>query len=245
MRNIKLVIEYDGTDFLGFQKQKKGRTVQREFERAFRKILRHKVSIIPAGRTDSGVHARGQVVSVRTSKEIPLQSIVRALNTYLPPDLSVLEAKEVSGSFHARYSAKRKTYEYRVLTGHARSAVERRTSYHYPFPADVEAMQKGAKILIGKHDFRSFQAKSSEKEGSTVRTLFRAGIRKSGRFLIFHFEGDGFLYNMVRNMVGTLLLLGRGKITLEEFRAIIEKCDRRFAGPTVPPQGLVLKKVVY
>jgi len=245
LRNIKLVIEYDGTRFLGFQKQKKGRTVQHELEKTLLKILRERVHIIAAGRTDSGVHARGQVVNFQTRRDIPLGNLWRALNTYLPDDLAVKKASEVRADFHSRFAAKRKVYRYRVLSGPAKSPLARFYSYHYFYPLNLPVMRKAAKLLVGKHDFRSFQAHSNEKRSSSVRTIYRAEIKKENPFFVFVFEGNGFLYNMVRNMVGTLLWLGREKISLKEFGKIVEGRDRRLAGPTVPAHGLMLEKVIY
>lgn len=244
MRNIKLVLEYDGTHFLGFQKQARGRTVQRELEKALFKILRERVSIIPAGRTDSGVHARGQVVNFCARKAIPLYNLQRALNTYLPEDVAVREIREASPDFHARFQARRKIYIYRVLRGPVNFPLSRLHAYHYTHPLDVPVMKKAAELLVGKRDFRSFQA-HADGEKNSVRTLYRLAIAQKKPFILLTFEGDGFLYNMVRNIVGTLLLLGRGKITLEQFKKVVEAGDRRLAGPTAPPQGLTLEKVIY
>ncbi len=243
MRNIKLVLEYDGTRFLGFQKQKRGRTVQREIERVLFKILRERVHVIPASRTDSGVHARGQVVSFRTCKTIPLHNLQRALNTYFPEDLAVREIKEANPDFHARFHARRKIYIYRLLRGPVNFPLSRLYACHYTHPLDVALMKKGAAFLVGKHDFRSFQAHAGEK--NSVRTLYCLSVTQKKPFIILTFEGDGFLYNMVRNIVGTLLLLGRGKIALEQFKKIMDAGDRRLAGPTAPPQGLTLERVIY
>jgi len=244
MRNIKLVLEYDGTHFLGFQKQKRGRTVQRELERALFRILRERVHVTPAGRTDSGVHARAQVVNFKTRKSIPLSNLQRALNTYLPEDAAVKETREVSSDFHARFVAKRKIYVYRVLHAPVNLPLSRHYAYHFTHPLDVTAMKKAALLLVGKRDFRSFQA-HADGEKNSVRTLYRLTVTEKKPWITFTFEGDGFLYNMVRNIVGTLLYLGRGKITLEQFKKIAEAGDRRLAGPTAPPQGLTLEKVFY
>jgi tRNA pseudouridine38-40 synthase len=244
MRNIQLVLEYDGTRFRGYQMQKRARTVQREIQKALFRILRERTRVVPASRTDSGVHARGQVVNFKTRSCIPLPNIQRALNTYLPDDLAVRKARLVPAGFHARYQARRKLYRYRLLTGSERRPLDRFYSVHCSYPLNVPSMKKAARLLEGKKDFRSFEAHSDGGKNS-VRTLFRARIRKGGPYLTFLFEGDGFLYNMVRNIVGTLLLLGRGKITLSDFERILEARDRRFAGPTAPPQGLVLEKVWY
>ncbi len=244
MRTIKIVLEYDGTHFLGFQKQKKGRTVQKELEKALLRILRERVRVNPAGRTDSGVHARGQVAHFSTKSKIPLYNLQRALNTYLPHDIAVKEIEAAPSDFHARFKAKRKVYSYRILMGQTRSPLSRFHATHYGHPLNVSRMRKGARLLCGEHDFRSFQA-HADGEQSSVRTLYSVRLKEQKPYLTVTFEGNGFLYNMVRNMVGTLLELGRGKITLGEFKKILESRDRCLAGPTAPPQGLTLEKVVY
>ncbi|HNV86222.1 MAG TPA: tRNA pseudouridine(38-40) synthase TruA [Candidatus Omnitrophota bacterium] len=244
MKNIKLVLEYDGTRFFGFQKQKKGRTIQSELEKALRRIFRKRISVIPAGRTDSGVHARGQVVNFRVDTDIPLENIRRALNTYLPEEIAVREIALAAPDFHARYSAKGKLYRYRLLLGKTPGPLERFYSCHYPYPLDIPRMKKAAGILEGRHDFRAFQA-HADGEKNSVRTLYRLAIREKPPFLEFSFEGDGFLYNMVRNIVGTLLWVGNGKMTLRRLREVLKSKDRRLAGPTAPPQGLVLEKVFF
>jgi len=244
VRNIKLTLEYDGTNFLGFQRQKRGRTVQAELEKALQRVLQEKVKLIPAGRTDSGVHARGQVISVKTSSRLPVTRFVPALNRVLPKDIAIKRAARVSDDFHARYWAQRKIYRYHILTGAYHSPIERRTTTYCPYALNVTLMRKGAKLLTGTHDFRSFQARAIDDK-STVRTIYRLSISQKGRELFFTVEGNGFLYNMVRNLVGTLLLLGRGKITLSDLRKILSGRDRRLAGPTAPPQGLSLEKVFY
>jgi len=244
MKNVMLVIEYDGTHFFGFQKQKSGRTVQEELEGVLEKILRKKVTVYPSGRTDSGVHARGQVVHFKTDTKIPLPKLVKAVNTYLPVDIAAKKIKEMPESFHARFSAKRKIYSYRVLVSETPRPLERFYVTHYPFRLDVERIRRGAAILVGKHDFRSFQAGGKE-ERSSVRTLYRLDVKWRKPVMTFVFEGDGFLYNMVRNIVGTLLWVGWGRLAPGDLRRILAAKDRRTAGPTAPPQGLVLEKVIY
>lgn len=244
IKNVMLVVEYDGTRFSGFQKQKNGRTVQEEIELALATILRKKVFVIPAGRTDSGVHARGQVVNFKTDTKIPLAKLMKALNTYLPADIAVKSVREVPPDFHARYSAKRKIYSYRIWLDEAMSPLERFYVTHYPHRLNVRRIKEASKLLAGRHDFRCFQARARDGRTS-VRTLYRIEVKKKGSYLVFTFEGDGFLYNMVRNIVGTLLWVGWGKTTLPAFRKILAAKDRRLAGPTAPPQGLVLEKVIY
>ena len=200
--------------------------------------------MVQASRTDSGVHALGQVVNFHTRKTIPLHNLQRALNTYLPEDIAVRSAAEVAPDFHARFQAKRKIYTYRVLRGSVNFPLARLYAYHYTHPLDVALMKKGAALLVGKRDFRSFQT-HADGEKNSVRTLYRVLVTEKKPFLTFTVEGDGFLYNMVRSIVGTLLLLGRKKITLEQCKKIVEACDRRLAGPTAPPQGLTLEKVIY
>jgi tRNA pseudouridine38-40 synthase len=202
------------------------------------------VRVIPAGRTDSGVHARGQVVHFKIRKKIPLRNLHLALNSYLAEDLAVQKIRPARKGFHARFDAKQKIYSYRILLGRARSPLSRRHSYHYFHPLDVKRMRHGAKLLEGKHDFRSFQA-ATDRLGTTVRTLHRVRVLEEKPFVTLSFEGDGFLYNMIRNIVGTLIWLASGKISLDQFKKILRAKDRRLAGPTAPAKGLCLEKVIY
>lgn len=243
MRNIRVVLEYDGTHFQGFQRQKRSRTIQGELEKALSRILGSRTHVIPAGRTDSGVHARGQVVHFLTRSKIPLTNLLRALNSYLPEDLAVRNAELAAPDFHARYKAKRKIYSYRLLTAPVRSPLSRLYACHTTYPLSLARMRKGAMLLCGKHNFRSFQARADGR--NSVRTLYRVDVKKQSPWIVLTFEGDGFLYYMVRNMVGTLLWLGRGKLTLAQFRKILEAKDRSLAGPTAPARGLTLEKVTY
>ncbi len=246
MRNIKLTLEYDGERFLGFQRQPGKRTVQSELEKAFRRIFRKKIKISSAsGRTDAGVHAKGQVVNFKMDSSIPARNIQRALNTYLPEDLSVREAKEVPENFHARFLAKTKHYEYAVWNSKARSPLKRNYSYHFPYKLNINLMKKAASDLIGKHNFRSFQAQANSNGKNSARTIYRLQITKQGNEVRFLVEGDGFLYNMVRNMVGTLLMVGIRKISLDKFKQIFKKHDRRHIGFTAPAHGLTLFDVKY
>lgn len=203
-----------------------------------------KVSVTASGRTDSGVHAEGQVVNARFLTSMTSARLQKALNAKLPPDVSVLHAEEVPLTFHARYDAIGKIYVYAVWMGACRSPLKRARAYWYSYPVDIEKIKKGAALLTGKHDFRSFQSRADGKK-SSVRTIHRLDIQVKEDLLTFEVEGDGFLYNMVRSLVGTLLELGRGKLTLKELKAILEAKDRRHLGPTAPPQGLTLKKVFY
>ncbi len=244
MRNIKLTLEYDGARFFGFQRQPGKRTVQSELGKAFRQIFRTRIKIgSAAGRTDAGVHAKGQVVHFKVDSVIPLANIRRAFNTYLPEDLAVVKCEAVSLDFHARFWAKSKTYEYVVFNSRIRSPLIRHRSYHFPHPLNLSLMQRAAGLLIGRHDFRSFQAKAGGR--NSIRTVRRLNISRKGSKVLFLIEGDGFLYNMVRAVVGTLLLVGTGRINLARFRKIIKSKNRSHVGPTLPPRGLTLLEVNY
>ena len=244
MRNIKLILEYSGTHFSGFQSQPKKRTVQSELEKVFKRIFGKTLKISSAsGRTDAGVHAKGQVVNFKTDSRIPLRNIQRALNTYLPPDVSVEFVQEVPLEFSARFSAKTKIYEYVVWNRPERSALRRFVSYHFPYPLDVLLIKRAAKWVVGRHDFRSFQTKADGR--NSVRTIRQLRVSQFGSEIRFLVEGDGFLYNMVRNLVGTLLLVGTEKLTVDEFKAILLAKDRRHIGPTAPAHGLTLLQVKY
>ena len=244
MRNIKLILEYDGTDFSGFQKQPGKRTVQAEFEKALKRIFRKSLKISAAsGRTDAGVHAKGQVVNFKVNSEIPISNIHRALNTYLPPDLSVEYIEEVPDNFSARFSAKSKIYEYVVWNRRRRSALRRRTHCHFPYGLDVSLIKKAAKFIVGRHDFRSFQSKADGR--NSVRTIKQFSAIQLDNEIRFIAEGDGFLYNMVRNLVGTLLMVGTGRLSVKEFKKILLSKNRRHIGPTAPAHGLTLVSVKY
>ncbi|MDD5085588.1 MAG: tRNA pseudouridine(38-40) synthase TruA [Candidatus Omnitrophica bacterium] len=243
-RNIKLVLEYDGTNYCGFQRQKNANSIQGSLERILSRLCNEKIRVIGSGRTDSGVHAEGQVANFYTTSRIPCKQFLRALNGLLPEDISVHEATEAKPSFHARFGAKRKLYRYRVLVSPVPSALMRNFVYHVTIPLNLSLMRKGARLLQGRHDFRSFQAKADGVKTS-VRTIWRFSITKKGNLIDFLIEADGFLYNMVRNIVGTLLLVGAGKLSLGALGEILTARDRRKAGPTAPPEGLTLLKVFY
>src|SRR3989338_2554412 len=211
MRNIKLTLEYDGTHFLGFQTQKQDRTIQGELETALKKLFHKKVKVIASGRTDSGVHAEKQIVNFHVGSNLDLAKIQFGLNHYLPKDISVRKIDEVSSSFHSQYSAKRKTYEYQVFNSRHRSPLERFRSFFFPYPLDINKMKKAAQLLCGKHDFRAFEA-SGGRRRSAVRTIRKFEIQKKDKVISFTVEANGFLYKMVRSMVGTLLQVGSGKM---------------------------------
>ncbi|MGB9804947.1 tRNA pseudouridine(38-40) synthase TruA [Desulfofundulus sp.] len=248
MRNIKLTIAYDGTNYHGFQEQRGTGlvTVQEVLEKCLTRLAGREIRVIGAGRTDAGVHARGQVVNFDACGwPIPTERIVLALNGVLPGDIAALKAEEVSPEFHARYSALAKTYRYTIYNSRIPSPFWRLYSYFVPRPLDVEAMSEAAKKLLGTHDFSSFQAAGSPVR-NTVRTLFDVDVFREGDELVhLTFRGNGFLYNMVRIMAGTLIEVGLGKRDPDDIPFILAARDRTQAGPTVPPGGLCLERVEY
>jgi len=244
MRNIKLQIEYDGTNYSGWQTQKSDKTVQETLSHAIMQALQEKITIHGAGRTDAGVHALGQVAHFKTGSSIPAKRLVHAINYHLPHDIVVKSAEDVPESFHAQYSTKSKVYQYTVLNDWTRSAINRNFCYLYGYALDVEKIAAAAKLLVGAHDFTSFTTKAIE-EKNRVRTVQRLDIKKEGKYLFFTIEADGFLYNMVRTIVGTLLEVGRGKLTGEDVMDVLSKKNRIFAGPTAPARGLCLMEIKY
>lgn len=247
MKRIKLTVSYDGTDYNGWQIQtepKGVKTIQGVIEEGLNKLTGEKIKVVAAGRTDAGVHALGQVVHFDTNSTIPVDRYPKALESVLPLDIVAVKAELVDESFHARYSAKGKTYHYTIDLGVSPHVFWRRFAYHHPFPLNIDAMQEAAKLLIGTYDFTSFCASGSSVKDFT-RTITSSRIWQEGQFLHFQVSGNGFLYNMVRIMVGTLLEVGKGKIAPKEITNIIEAKSRDAAGPTLPPQGLCLVEVKY
>jgi tRNA pseudouridine38-40 synthase len=245
MRNIRLLIEYDGTNYQGWQVQLEGPTVQGMIEEKLALITGEAVHLIGSGRTDSGVHAFGQVANFKTKSKLDVHSFQKALNSLLPPDIVIQRAEEVEEGFHARKASKSKVYEYRILNRELRSAFHHAYTWHIPQELDLEEMKKASQILIGEHDFSSFRS-----VGSPTRTTIRRVIRaewKMGRdgLIRFEIEANGFLKQMVRALVGTLVEVGKGKIDSEEFQKILDSKDRKMAGPTAPAHGLFLKEVKY
>ncbi|OQA55789.1 MAG: tRNA pseudouridine synthase A [Candidatus Omnitrophica bacterium ADurb.Bin277] len=252
IRNIKLVLEYDGASFFGFQRQPGKPTIQEALEKALSGFFDRKMKIASAsGRTDTGVHAEGQVVHFKTDSGRSLYQIQKGLNAHLPPSIAVKSVEEVPEDFHARYSARSKIYEYRVWNHPCRSPLLAGRVHHIAYPLDSAAMRRAAKYLVGRHDFRSFTSESAVRKGrkrkdvSFVRIIKKLRIDKKGDLLVFRFEADGFLYHMVRNMVGTLLEVGRGKREPSDMKAILDSRARRFSGVTAPPAGLTLHRVDY
>lgn len=243
-RNIRLVVEYDGTNLHGWQLQKDKPTVQGELQRALQEIEGWKVLVIGSGRTDAGVHAEGQVANFHTSSPMPSRKWPDALNAHLPPDIAVIGAQEVPLPFHAQYAATSKTYRYRVLNRAVRGALDRHRCYLVKAPLDVEKMRTAAKLLVGTHDFRSFGSEMSKKE-KTIRTICSFEVRSAAPTIDFVVTGDGFLYNQVRSMVGTLLRVGMGAEPVEWVKSVLEAKDRTKAGANVPAKGLTLVEVRY
>lgn len=246
MRRIAVKLEYDGTDFLGWQLQAEGRTVQGALEEAARKATggAERVVVQGAGRTDAGVHAEGQVAHFDTDSHLEPDVMVRALNYWLPEDVSVLAARDVPEGFHARFSAAGKLYRYRVLCCPERRPLRERYCLHEQGPLDLASMQGCAALIVGRHDFASFTTEKQEGQ-NTVRTVRRSEWVEEDDELHYYVEGDGFLYNMVRALVGTMLEAGRGKLAPDRCQHILDTQDRRAAGPTAPAHGLTLVCVSY
>lgn len=244
-RNIKVIIEYDGTHYHGFQRQTDDLpTIQQVVENTLSVLLKHPVTVIGAGRTDAGVHARGQVINFSTDCRIPTDRIVLAMNSLLPGDIAAIKAEEVAPSFHAQFSAKSKVYRYHIYNSRIPSAFERLYSYHVPQMLDVEKMTQAAAFIVGEHDFTAFRAAGSTAR-TPVRNVMRLDIEHQPPHIYLTIEANGFLYNMVRIITGTLLYVGKGKLSPEDVRRMVQSGTREEAGPTVPPQGLCLMEVKY
>ena len=243
MRNIKITIQYNGKNYCGWQKQNNSPGIQGTIEKAIFDITREEVKITGSGRTDAGVHALGQVANFKTNSQIPVDRIPNALNAKLPKDISIVKAEEVDEDFHSRYSAKKKTYRYQIYNSQYRSPIYADISYPVKYDLDIDKMKKEAKSLIGTYDFKGFMSSGSSVI-DTVRTIYNIEVSKSEDLIIIEIEGNGFLYNMVRIIAGTLVDICRGRIT-EKMSTIIESKSRSMAGHTAPAHGLFLKKVDY
>lgn len=244
MNNIKLTIEYDGTNYFGWQKQKDKPTIQEAIEVAIASITKEEVEVIGSSRTDAGVHAKGFVANFKSTSKVPPNKFREALNTKLPDDIVILKSEKVTDDFHSRFNAKGKTYEYNILNTEVPSALLRNYSYNTRFELDVNTMKEAAKYFVGKHDFIAFRSQGSSVQG-TVRTIFDLKVEENEKIIKISVSGDGFLYNMVRIIVGTLIEVGRGKILPQHIATIITSKDRKLAGPCVPAKGLLLKEVYY
>jgi tRNA pseudouridine38-40 synthase len=242
--NIKLTIEYDGTNYHGWQVQPNGETIQEILERAIEKILGAKIRLNGSGRTDAGVHALGQVANFIWRGDLDLLALPRGLNALTPEDIVVKRAEEVPDSFDARRDVRSRTYQYRIWRQSWPSAFHRRFSWHLPYPLDLSAMQQAVRFLDGEHDFACFQAAGCDA-AHAVRKVYHNSLSREGDFLVYTIEATAYLRHMVRNIVGTLVEVGQGKRTPESFAGLLESRDRTQAGPTAPPQGLFLVEVKY
>jgi len=244
MRNIKLIIEYDGTNYAGWQTQSNGLAVQEVMEAALEKMLGVPTRLHASGRTDAGVHARGMVACFATDKKLPLRAFREGLNTHLPLDIAVRESEEMPLSFHPRFHALGKHYRYTIQTRPLRSPLFRLYAWRLGTALDVAAMRNAGNRLVGKHDFAAFRASNCTAK-TTVRTIYSVDICQDGEFLHVDVNGSGFLKNMVRVITGTLVEVGQGKRVPEEITELLEHGDRRRAGLTAPPHGLCLMEVFY
>jgi tRNA pseudouridine38-40 synthase len=243
MRNIMLLIEYDGTEYYGWQKQSNVPTIQEEIEKAINKITGENIVLIGAGRTDKGVHAKGQVANFSTKSNIPSNKFKFAINSCLPKDIAIVDSREVNKDFHSRYDAVGREYKYLIYNNLIRSPLLERYSYHVPYELDFKKMQNSIDDLLGTHDFISFMASGSYVK-DTIRTIDFVCLSKNRNILEFKIRGNGFLYNMVRIIIGTLVDIGSNKCN-NSLSCIIESKNRENAGHTAPSKGLFLEKVFY
>lgn len=242
MKRIGLIVAYDGTNYCGWQIQKNGVTVEEVLNRELSRLLQEEIRVIGASRTDSGVHSRGNIAVFDTETRIPPEKICYALNERLPEDIVIQESREVRGDFHPRKCNSRKTYEYRILNRRFKDPLDRLYSYFVYVPLDVEAMQEAAAYLVGEHDFASF-CSSGSQAATTVRTLYVAELFKEDDRITLRLCGNGFLYNMVRIIAGTLVKVGMHVYPPEHIKEILNARDRRAAGPKAPAVGLTLIKI--
>ncbi len=245
LQGHKLTIAYRGTEFSGWQCQTEKRTVQGCLETALEKLWGHHISLQGSGRTDTGVHAHGQVASFNAPRRHTAPSLLRALNANLPFDVRVVKCRLVTPAFHARFNCIGKTYRYLIWNHLVQDPFTLDTHWHVPRPLDLPAMRRAARLLLGKHDFASFTSNPGYERESTVRIMRRASIARDGSVLTFHFTADGFLYRMVRNLVGGLMKVGKGKISADDFGKILRSCRRSAAPETAPACGLYLMQVNY
>ena len=245
MRNIKLLIEYDGKNFAGWQSQPDKTSIQSEIERAIEEVTGEAVELTASGRTDAGVHALGQVANFHTNTQIEISKIPYAINSKLPKSIIIKGAEEVEERFHSRYCCKGKTYRYRINNNEFPSALNRYREFHVSQKLDVEAMKKTLEYFLGTHDFKGFKSSGGNEKKTTIRTLTKTELKEKDGIIEIELSGDGFLYNMVRIIVGTVVDVGLGKIKVEDIPEIIGSKDRTRAGKTLPPQGLYLVEVKY
>ena len=236
MRNIKLTIEYDGKEFNGWQKQPNKLNIQGEIERAIEEITGEQVDLYGSGRTDAGVHSLGQVANFKTNSKLPIEKVAIAINSKLKKSIRIKKAEEVSENFHSRYNCHKKKYRYIINNSSQGSAIYRGLEYHVSQKLNVEEMKKAIKFFEGEHDIKAFKSSGTSSK-SSVRTIYNAELKQNGERIIIELTGNGFLYNMVRIISGTLLEVGLGNIKAEDIPNIIESKDRKMAGKTLPPHG--------
>jgi tRNA pseudouridine38-40 synthase len=240
----RLLLEYDGTDYHGWQLQPSARTLQEVLETALATVLRHPARLHAAGRTDAGVHALGQVATFQTERDVDVRELRKALNALTPADLAIREVAPVPESFDARRSATSRVYEYRIWNQPWRSAFWHRYTWHVPRALDVRAMRNGAALLVGEHDFSAFRASDCESE-SRIRRVLHSGLTETENLCTYRVQANAFLKHMVRTIVGTLVLVGFGELSVDDVARILASRDRTQAGATAPPQGLCLVAVSY
>lgn len=241
---VKLVVAYEGTNYCGWQIQPNGITIEQVLNETLSSLLGEEITVTGASRTDAGVHSLGNVAVFETHTKMPAEKISFALNQRLPEDIVVQESCQVPEDFHPRFSKSRKTYEYRILNCRFRQPLERRTSYFYHYPLDVSAMQKAAAYLVGEHDFTSF-ASVHAQTNTYVRTIYALDVVREGDMIRIRVQGNGFLYNMVRIIAGTLIQVGAGIKKPEDMESILAGKDRELAGPTAPAHGLIMIGLEY
>ena len=239
-----LRVSYDGTDFCGWQVQNEMRTVEGELNKAINELTGETTEVIGASRTDSGVHAKGNVAVFDTESSIPAEKFMYAINSLLPDDVTVVESKEVDKDFHPRHCRSIKTYEYRIYTSRINNPLKRRFAYRFPTELDVEKMDEAAKYLIGEHDFKSFCCVRTQAE-TTIREIISADVYRDDEDIVIRVTGAGFLYNMVRIIAGSLMEVGSGKYEPVHIKEVLEGTDRTLAGPTAEPQGLTLVNIEF
>lgn len=244
MARYKLIIAYDGTNYNGFARQPNGTTIVETLEEAVEKIVQHKVYILGAGRTDTGVHAKGQCCIFDSDTKVPVERLAKAINSKLPMDIAVQSVEKVSDDFHPRFGAKRKTYRYQIMNSKQRDPFSYKYALMYPYDVDLEKMKAAAQKMVGTHDFKCFCAAKTDVK-DTVRTIYDIQIYQQDNLISVDICGNGFLYNMVRIIIGTLLKVNEGKLSADDITRIIESKDRNLAGPTAPPQGLTMLEIIY
>jgi tRNA pseudouridine38-40 synthase len=247
LKNFKLTIQYDGTEYNGWQRQKNtSRTIQVTVEKALHNILQQKIFLTCAGRTDTGVHAQAQVANFKTNKKVLLDKLQKGLNSLLPQDIKITQIQQVPLDFHSRYDVKEKTYRYTILNQPYSDVFLRRYVYHYSLEdLDVKRMRQAASLLVGRHDFSSFKITGYSRSRSNIRDIKKLSVSKKGNYIFIDVIGEGFLHKMVRGIAGTLIEIGRGKLAPESLKKILNAKKRDAAGPTAPACGLSLIKVKY